>query len=69
LAVELGDVGRRIDKCRVLFAEFQEDRREVFGSGTSDDLAHLDGAREEDKVERELQELSAISSSIPDHSR
>jgi hypothetical protein len=31
--------------------------------------AHLDAAGEEDKVEREFQELSAISISIPDHSR
>ena len=54
-----GDVEIRglVDNGRILPAEFEQDRREVFRGRAHDDLADCGTAGKEDEVERQLQQL------------
>src|SRR5271156_2562543 len=53
----VGKIGGRINECRILSAEFEENGGQVLGSGLHDDLAHLYAAGEEDEVKRKFEKF------------
>nr|WP_275936602.1 hypothetical protein [Labilithrix luteola] len=56
----VGDIGSLVDQSRILAAKLEENRRQVLGGRPRNDLASARAAREEDEVERQLQELGGL---------
>jgi hypothetical protein len=51
------DIGGLIDQCGILAAEFQKDRRQVFGGCPRHNLSGAGAAGEENEVEGKLEKL------------
>ena len=51
------NIGRGINECRILSAEFEKDGGQIFCGCLHNDLAHLDAPSEEDEIKWQLEEF------------